>query len=98
MTFMMEALVATNGVRMGRIVRDVRRAQKITQADLARKACVSRGWLIRLEKGHPTAELDRVLKVLSLLGCDVVVREREAGPNTRAHAALLSAMLGEGDD
>ncbi|RJO70010.1 transcriptional regulator [Nocardia panacis] len=63
-----EEFQVTDAQRLGAIVRELRQARGLTQAELAARAHVSRGYLIRLEKGHPTAELGTILQVLTALG------------------------------
>lgn len=53
---------------VGAVIRAEREAQHLTQAQLAQKAHVSRGFLIELEEGHPRAELGKVLDVFGALG------------------------------
>jgi transcriptional regulator with XRE-family HTH domain len=53
---------------VGAVVRRARRAQTMTQADLARAVGVSRDWVVRLEKGHPRLEAQLVLDALDALG------------------------------
>lgn len=44
--------VISESRRLGRALGEERRRQGLTQIDLAAQACVSRGWLVRLEAGH----------------------------------------------
>lgn len=53
---------------VGTVIRDARRAQRLTQVQLAQKAHVSRTFLIALEEGHPRAALGKVLDVFDALG------------------------------
>jgi HTH-type transcriptional regulator/antitoxin HipB len=53
---------------LGAAVREARSQQNLTQAELARRAGVSRDWLVRLEQGHPRLEVQLVLDVLSAAG------------------------------
>jgi y4mF family transcriptional regulator len=72
-----------NTVRdLGALVRSSRRAQGLTQADLATRLRVSREWVVRLEGGHPRLEAQKVLDALTVLGLvlDVEQRERPAVP------------------
>lgn len=62
--------------QLGRALREERRRQGLTQNDLAAKAHVSRGWLVKLEAGHGTAELDTVFRVISALGLTMTLRGR----------------------
>ena len=53
---------------LGAAVRDARTAVRLTQAELADRAGVSREWLIGLERGaRPRAELTKILDVLAVL-------------------------------
>lgn len=45
---------------LGALVRSVRTARGMTQADLAEQLRMSRDWVVRLEKGHPRLEAQRV--------------------------------------
>jgi HTH-type transcriptional regulator/antitoxin HipB len=51
----------------------MRKDRDMTQAELAMQAGVSRGYLVRLEQGHPTAEIDAVLRVLRPLGARLLI-------------------------
>ncbi|MEU3307163.1 helix-turn-helix domain-containing protein [Nocardiopsis sp. NPDC006832] len=53
---------------VGTVIRDERRSQRLTQVQLARRARVSRTFLIALEEGHPRAALGKVLDVFDALG------------------------------
>ena len=48
-------------------VRDARRAQGWTQAQLAARAHVGRRFVVTLESGHERAELGKVLSILEAL-------------------------------
>jgi y4mF family transcriptional regulator len=52
---------------IGQTIRKVRRAQRLTQANLALAAGVSTPFLSALENGKPTVRLDVLLRVLSAL-------------------------------
>lgn len=53
---------------VGAAIRAARRAQGLTQAQLAERAGVGRQWLVALEKGHDRAELGKAIAVLAALG------------------------------
>ena len=53
---------------IGAFVRSARQDQGISQADLAKRAEVSRRWLVTLEQGKAGAELALVLRVFEALG------------------------------
>jgi len=55
-------------VDLGALVRDCRERAGLTQVDLARRAGVSREWLVKVEAGRTPAEMPRVLDLLEELG------------------------------
>ena len=62
--------VSTMG-QLGMEVRRLRLAAGLTQAGLAQRAGVSRRWLGQLERGHPRAEADKLMRVIRALGLSV---------------------------
>ena len=56
---------------LGAVIRRERLARRWTQARLADAVGVSRQWLVTVEKGKPGAEVERVLRVLAVLGVPV---------------------------
>jgi len=56
---------------LGRIVRNARKLQKLSQDDLAGMAGTGRRFIIDLEKGKQTVQLGKVLRVLRTLGVSV---------------------------
>jgi y4mF family transcriptional regulator len=69
---------------LGALVRAERTTRGMTQADLAHELRVSRDWVVRLEKGHPRLEAQRVLDALLVLGLtlDVNPAPTTAPPKT----------------
>jgi HTH-type transcriptional regulator/antitoxin HipB len=59
---------------LGAALRAHRKQLGLTQAQVARRAHVTRQWLVRLEQGHPNAELGLVLDVARVLGVAVEFR------------------------
>ena len=55
--------------QIGAVVRNARLAQGLRQDQLAAAAGVGVRFLVELERGKPTVRLDKVLAVLSALGC-----------------------------
>ena len=53
--------------QLGQEVRRARRDLGLTQADLAKKALVSRRWLSQLECGHLGAEIGKIMRVVRAL-------------------------------
>lgn len=60
---------------LGAYIRDQRNRAQLSQADLARRAGVSRRWLVSLEQAKATAELGLILCTLDALGVVLDARE-----------------------
>ncbi len=58
---------------LGRMVRQVRTAMGLTQPDLAMTAGVGLRFIVEVEKGKPTAQVGKVLRVLQTLGIAVTL-------------------------
>lgn len=61
-------MIVSNARELGILVRHRRDELGLTQAEIASRAGVSRQWLIQVEQGKGTAELDRVIRLLRVLG------------------------------
>lgn len=59
---------------IGRIVRDERKELGLRQDELAAASGVGLRFVVELERGKPTVQLDKVLAVLNALGCDLQIR------------------------
>ena len=66
---------------LGALVRSARTARGMTQADLAAQLRISRDWVVRLEKGHPRLEAQRVLDALRVVGVGLDATLPEGSPN-----------------
>ena len=55
----------------GRIIRDERQRQGMTQADLAGLADVGVTFLSQLENGKDSAEIGKAIQVMTMLGIDI---------------------------
>jgi len=62
--------------QLGALLRRVRKAQGITQEDLAGLAGVGPRLIGEIERGKPTAEIGKVFQLLANLGLDLVVQPR----------------------
>lgn len=62
---------------VGLALRDARKAKWLFQTALAQMAGASQGWLSEVENGKPTAELGKVLKVMTALGVALDARPAE---------------------
>lgn len=61
---------------LGRLVAGRRKAQGLTQAELAGLGQTGSRFIGELERGKGTVQCDKVLHVLNLLGLDVLIVER----------------------
>lgn len=62
---------------LGAVIRKRRKQVSLTQAELAEVAGVGVRFVSELERGKQTAEFQKVLQVLSVLGLDLHVVTRE---------------------
>ncbi|MGC4940085.1 helix-turn-helix transcriptional regulator [Kribbella sp. DT2] len=72
---------------LGSAVREARAKRGLTQVDLARRAGVSREWLVRLEQGHPRLEAQLVLDTLEAVGLSVTTADSELSQPDETEAA-----------
>jgi HTH-type transcriptional regulator/antitoxin HipB len=81
---------------MAAAVRGRRLDLKLSQAELARRAGVSRKWISEFEAGKPAAEFGLVLRVLDELAIvlDLTDRKNE-DPSRAARRVDLDALLNE---
>ena len=63
----------TNAYRMGRAIRQTRRARKLTQAELAASAGISRFCLRDLETGARSVGVVNLFRVLNALGYETAL-------------------------
>lgn len=61
---------------LGAIIREERRAQGLTQTELAGFSGVGLTFISNLENGKQTAEVGKVLQVVETLGLDLYVEKR----------------------
>lgn len=66
----------TSAKDIGKIVANHRKAQSLTQAELAGLAHTGTRFISDLENGKGTVQFDKVMLILDLLGLDVVIRDR----------------------
>jgi HTH-type transcriptional regulator / antitoxin HipB len=78
---------------LGALIKDRRRALKLSQQDLAARVGVGRLWIVKLEKGKPTAQISLVLRTLKELGVPIEASIRPIGDTRRADAIDLDAII-----
>lgn len=68
-------MIITSMKDIGNLVKETRKKQELTQIQLAQLSNVGTRFLSDLEKGKPTCEVEKTLKVLSNLGIKLMVQE-----------------------
>lgn len=68
----------TSPKNLGLVIRDARRRAGLRQQELAGVAAVGVRFVIEVEAGKPTAQIGKVMQLLSALGLSLTVGE-EAG-------------------
>jgi y4mF family transcriptional regulator len=63
---------------LGALVREQRKRLALKQLDVAGLGNTGNRFIVDLESGKPTAQLQKVLDVMDLLGLEVVVRPKAA--------------------
>jgi y4mF family transcriptional regulator len=63
---------------LGNLVRRHRRAQGLTQTELAGACGVGLRFIVDLESGKPTCQIEKALRVVHMLGIRLVAEEPEA--------------------
>lgn len=66
---------AQSAAEIGRIVATARRHRGLTQTELARALGVTQNWISEIERGKDTAQIGKILGVLSFLGVRLEVGE-----------------------
>ena len=78
MTFVAETIHALSLITphmVGNEIRRLRVAANMRQADLAAAAHVSRHWIVKVESGHPGAELGRLMSVVRALDASMFLSQ-----------------------
>ena len=68
--------LATDVSEFGALIRQARKEQGLTQTDLAEWCGVGINFVSDVERGKPTVEMGRALRLAQMLGIDVVVQKR----------------------
>jgi len=61
---------------IGRLIREGRTRAGMSQTELASRFGTTQSWISEVENGKETAEIGKVLKVLSFLGMDLDLSDR----------------------
>ena len=66
----------SSAAQLGRLVREVRKEQGLTQLDVAGLAGLSNRFIIDLERGKETLQIQKVFDVLILLGVELTAKRK----------------------
>ena len=88
---------AHSAAEIGKIIATARRHHRLTQAGLARAVGATQAWISEVEKGKETAQIGKVLRVLSHLGVrlqtGVVPWSERKSTGTAPEAISLSDVI-----
>lgn len=71
-----------SSVELGAVIRDQRKRLALKQLDLAGLGNTGNRFIVDLENGKPTVQLQKVLNLMDLLGLEVVVRTKASRSNS----------------
>jgi y4mF family transcriptional regulator len=71
--------VVQTTAELGQLARERRQQIALTQLDVAGLGNTGNRFIVELEQGKPTLQLQKVLDVLNLLGLEVVIRAKAGG-------------------
>ena len=63
-----------NSKELGKIIKDTRKKLGVTQRDLALTSGTGLRFIIELEHGKPTSQLEKVLMVIRTLGLQITIK------------------------
>ena len=76
MTLPSDSAKLSSSVELGQLVRKTRKEQGLTQLDVAGLAGLSNRFVIDLERGKETLQIQKVLDVLALLGLELTAQRK----------------------
>lgn len=67
-----------SSAELGAVIREQRKRLALKQLDIAGMGNTGNRFIVDLENGKPTVQLQKVLDIMNLLGLEVVVRPKAA--------------------
>lgn len=67
-----------SSIELGAVIREQRKRLALKQLDLAGLGNTGNRFIVEVENGKPTAQIQKVLDLLDLLGLELVVRPKAA--------------------
>jgi len=74
-----DAVVIHSSAELGAAIRQRREQLELKQTDLAGLGGTGNRFVVELERGKPTVQLQKVLDIMDLLGLEVVVKPKTSG-------------------
>ena len=71
--------IVRSGDDLGRSIAGLREMRGVTQAQLAEVTRIDRTYLARVEAGHVTQMIERLIELVRALGAELVVMDRNDG-------------------
>lgn len=71
-----ESMKITDSKSLGQMIRERRKELNYTQAYLAEFTGFSTTFISDLERGKPTAEIEKTIRLINILGLDILVERR----------------------
>ena len=69
-----------SSIELGAVVREQRKRLALKQLDIAGLGNTGNRFIVDLERGKPTVQLQKVLDMVDLLGLEVVIRRKRGAP------------------
>jgi HTH-type transcriptional regulator/antitoxin HipB len=74
---------------LGVLLREARKGQNLTQAQLAEAVGVNRRWVVQVEQGKTSPDLRTLLRALRSLGLEMSIRPRRQSDAAREIADIV---------
>lgn len=66
----------TSTVELGTLIRSTRKAQGLSQLEIANLGSTGNRVIVDIENGKPTVQLKKVMDLMALLGLELIVRKK----------------------
>ena len=83
----------TDSKSLGQAIRARRKELNYTQAYLSEFTGLSVTFISDLERGKPTAEIEKTIRLINILGMDLLVERRWPGTDVNKSQCVLSIIL-----
>lgn len=77
-TLLPDSIKVKTSTDIGKFIRQCRQSQAMSQADIVGLGNTGNRFIVDLEKGKPTIQLQKTLDVIDLLGLEVIIQKKGA--------------------